>query len=69
MVWFTLYRDVGYLQDMMMKLQRIYNQDDKDFLTLFCPQPGMICVAKYSGDRLWYRAKVMEVSFGNRDFL
>ena len=56
---------MDHLQQLMVKLQHTYNSDEKDLLTLFCPQPGMVCAAKFSDDNYWYRAVVIQVIQSN----
>ncbi|XP_071955169.1 uncharacterized protein [Antedon mediterranea] len=47
-----------YLQIMMNELQKHYNNADNN-MRVMCPHNGMLCVAKYNLDDLWYRSKVV----------
>ncbi|XP_052239126.1 RING finger protein 17-like isoform X2 [Dreissena polymorpha] len=58
--------EADYLATMMAHIQDTYTKQNKDTWQIIYPQIGMICVAQFSGDRLWYRAKVIELP-GNRD--
>ncbi|ESO89211.1 hypothetical protein LOTGIDRAFT_229104 [Lottia gigantea] len=50
-----------YLTNMMAKMQDTYNVDSGDLYTVYCPVKGMICVALYTSDNQWYRARVINI--------
>ncbi|KAL4233198.1 Ring finger protein [Mactra antiquata] len=58
--------EISYLATMMAHIQDTYQKPRiKDSWHIISPQVGMICVSKFSGDGLWYRARIIELP-GNR---
>ncbi|XP_050390400.2 RING finger protein 17 [Patella vulgata] len=53
--------EAQYLTTMMTKMQQTYSVDSGDLYTVYCPQKDMICVAQYTSDGLWYRARVVNI--------
>lgn len=52
---------------MMKDLQAYYGRTTDIDHVVDRPQPGMICVAQYSEDSAWYRAKVVSIEKNNVD--
>ncbi|XP_071137588.1 RING finger protein 17-like isoform X1 [Mytilus edulis] len=57
--------DSTYFAQLMGQMQDRYNRDMGDLWFIYCPQMDMPCVCKYSGDDMWYRAKVIGIP-GNK---
>ncbi|XP_053397741.1 RING finger protein 17-like isoform X2 [Mercenaria mercenaria] len=58
--------ETNYLATMMAHIQDTYNKQMKDTWQIICPSVGMICVSQFSGDGLWYRAKIVDLP-GHQD--
>ncbi|NWX37294.1 TDR15 protein, partial [Notiomystis cincta] len=75
--WVQTYRYQNEFKTLMQNIARTYSQCRDDEMVLKKPEPGLLCCARYSRDRCYYRAvvtKVFRVSvmvyfldFGNTD--
>ncbi|XP_078698177.1 RING finger protein 17-like isoform X3 [Branchiostoma floridae x Branchiostoma belcheri] len=57
--------EAQYMRDMMTQMQELYNQEQGEDWSILCPHEGMVLVAKYEEDDLWYRAQVVDLP-GNK---
>ncbi|XP_078617663.1 RING finger protein 17-like isoform X1 [Branchiostoma floridae x Branchiostoma japonicum] len=57
--------EAQYMRDMMAQMQELYNQEQGEEWSILCPYEGMVLVAKYEEDNLWYRAQVVDLP-GNK---
>ncbi|XP_066272850.1 RING finger protein 17-like [Branchiostoma lanceolatum] len=53
------------MRDMMAQMQELYNKQQGEEWGILCPHEGMVLVAKYEEDNLWYRAQVVDLP-GNK---
>lgn len=49
------------MQKMLVELQHYCNRETTELDIVFTPQVGMVCLAKFPHDQLWYRGRVASV--------
>ncbi|XP_013378027.1 PREDICTED: tudor domain-containing protein 15 [Chinchilla lanigera] len=55
-------------QDIMKNINKCYDSCKNDELILRNPKPGMLCCARYSKDRYFYRALITEINDDGQAF-
>lgn len=53
---------VDYLNEMMEKIQVDYAKRIGPEWQVFCPHPGLVCMAFFQEDQRWYRGEVLSKS-------
>ncbi|XP_025098340.1 tudor domain-containing protein 1-like isoform X2 [Pomacea canaliculata] len=56
----------SYLHHLEQRMLELYSQESEGLYTVFCPRKGMICAAQYSQDKMWYRARILDILGGRR---
>ncbi|XP_031212590.1 tudor domain-containing protein 15 isoform X2 [Mastomys coucha] len=60
--WVRINKYQSKFQDLMRTINKFYNAPENNELTLRHPGPGLLCCARYSKDRCFYRAIITEVN-------
>ncbi|XP_052042702.1 tudor domain-containing protein 15 [Apodemus sylvaticus] len=60
--WVRINKYQSEFQDLMRTINKFYSAPENNELTLRHPRPGLLCCARYSKDRCFYRAVITEMS-------
>ncbi|XP_040586899.1 tudor domain-containing protein 15 [Mesocricetus auratus] len=60
--WVRISKHQNKFEDIMKTINTFYNASENDELTLRNPEPGLLCCARCSKDRCFYRAVITEMN-------